>query len=204
MFGWCFSILATFLNERFPQDSATVQSLCARVDQCQQLREAGESVPRKLRLPTAATAPALRRPIITPFCLRSQLPRRPTTPFARAPAPSKSRCFAAAPRGRAPPRTNQARRHSCTRLTGPCARATHQLATVGGQVRHQRESVPLAAASWVMCDDSVELERFVNENRRRIYTDIAGNYTFIAQSDWAVNYASEQYPTISFKKTMEV
>ena len=72
------------------------------------------------------------------------------------------------------------------------------------RVRARFESVPLAAASWVMCEDATELERFVNENRRRIYKDIAGNYTFIAQSDWAVNYASEQYPKISFKKTMEV
>ncbi|MEE2789653.1 MAG: peptide chain release factor 3 [Myxococcota bacterium] len=72
------------------------------------------------------------------------------------------------------------------------------------RVRARFESVPLAAASWVTCDDDVELERFVRENRRRIYTDIAGNYTFIAQSDWAVNYAAEQYPKITFTKTMEV
>ena len=29
-------------------------------------------------------------------------------------------------------------------------------------------------------------------------------YTYIAQSEWAVNYAAEQYPDIGFHKTMEI
>ena len=72
------------------------------------------------------------------------------------------------------------------------------------RVRARFEGVPLAAACWVSSDDAAELERFVSENRRRIYKDIAGNITFIAQSAWAIGYAEEQYPKVSFKKTMEI
>jgi len=72
------------------------------------------------------------------------------------------------------------------------------------RVRARFETVPLAGACWVMSDDDTELERFVSENRRRIYRDIAGNYTFIAQSAWAVGYAEEQYPKVQFLKTMEI
>ena len=72
------------------------------------------------------------------------------------------------------------------------------------RVRARFEGVPLAAACWVSSDDAADLERFVSENRRRIYKDIAGNITFIAQSAWAIGYAQEQYPKVSFKKTMEI
>jgi len=72
------------------------------------------------------------------------------------------------------------------------------------RVRARFESVALAAARWVTCDDEDELDRFVQENRRRIHTDIAGNIAFIAQSDWAVGYAQEQYPKISFHKSVEI
>jgi len=72
------------------------------------------------------------------------------------------------------------------------------------RVRAQFESVPLSAARWIVCEDEVEMERFVNENRRRLYRDVAGNYTYVAQSDWAVNYAAEQYPKVQFLKSVEI
>lgn len=72
------------------------------------------------------------------------------------------------------------------------------------RVRAQFESVPLSSARWIVCDDEVELERFVNENRRRLYRDVAGNYTYVAQSEWAVNYAAEQYPNVQFLKSVEI
>ena len=72
------------------------------------------------------------------------------------------------------------------------------------RVRARFEGVPLSSCCWVTGEDEEEVERFVAENRRRIYRDIAGNYTFIAQSDWAIGYAREQYPKLSFLKTMEI
>ena len=72
------------------------------------------------------------------------------------------------------------------------------------RVRARFEGVPLAAACWVDAEDKAELDRFISENRRRIYKDIAGHYTFIAQSAWAIGYAEEQYPKVAFQKTMEI
>ena len=64
--------------------------------------------------------------------------------------------------------------------------------------------VPLAAARWVQSDDPKAVDRFIEENKRRIFVDFAGNYTFIGQSAWAMNYAAEQYPDLQFVKTMEI
>jgi peptide chain release factor 3 len=72
------------------------------------------------------------------------------------------------------------------------------------RVRARFEGVPLSSACWVSADKPGELERFISENRRRMYVDIAGNKTFIVQSDWAIGYAREQYPEVSFQKTMEI
>ncbi len=72
------------------------------------------------------------------------------------------------------------------------------------RVRARFEMVPMAAARWVQSDDPKTLERFIDENRRRIFKDFAGHYTFIGQSEWAMNYAAEQYPDVRFVKTMEI
>lgn len=71
------------------------------------------------------------------------------------------------------------------------------------RVRAAFESVPLQAARWISGEDDA-VEDFVQKNRRRIFKDIHGNYTYIAQSEWAVNYAAEQNPTLGFHKTMEI
>ena len=72
------------------------------------------------------------------------------------------------------------------------------------RVRANFESVPLQASRWITSDEPGELERFIKENRVRIYKDIADEYSFIAQSDWAVGYAQEQYPKVQFHKTKEI
>jgi peptide chain release factor 3 len=72
------------------------------------------------------------------------------------------------------------------------------------RVRAQFENVTLAAARWVVSTDEAELARFVAENRRRLYRDVAGNYTYVAKSEWAVNYAAEQYPQVQFLKSVEI
>lgn len=71
------------------------------------------------------------------------------------------------------------------------------------RVRAAFEDVPLQAARWVMGADD-DVDDFVAKNARRIFKDIHGNITYIAQSEWAVNYAAEQNPKLSFHKTMEI
>ena len=70
------------------------------------------------------------------------------------------------------------------------------------RVRARFESVPFTARRTSNNDES--LKKFIKENQSRIYTDIAEQYSFIAQSDWAVGYAEEQYPDVQFHKTMEI
>ncbi len=71
------------------------------------------------------------------------------------------------------------------------------------RVRATFEQTPLAAARWVTGPDD-ELERFISENKLRLYRDIHDQLTYIAQSEWAVNYAAEQYKKLTFHKTMEI
>lgn len=72
------------------------------------------------------------------------------------------------------------------------------------RVRARFETVPLQAARWITSEEPEELERFIRENRVRIYRDIAEQYSFIGQSEWAMGYAEEQYPKIRFHRTMEI
>ncbi len=71
------------------------------------------------------------------------------------------------------------------------------------RVRARFEQLSLSACRWVAGPDDV-LERFIRENKRRCYRDLAENLTFIAQSEFNVNYAAQQYPELSFHSTVEV
>jgi peptide chain release factor 3 len=71
-------------------------------------------------------------------------------------------------------------------------------------VRAIFEAVPLSAARWVISEDEEALETFKRENRHRLYTDIAGNLAYLAQSQWAIDYAQEQNPKLRFVATMEI
>jgi len=72
------------------------------------------------------------------------------------------------------------------------------------RVRALFEAVPLGAARWVTSDDPEAIEKFKRENRHRLYTDIAGNLAYLAQSQWAIDYAQEQHPKLRFLATMEI
>ena len=72
------------------------------------------------------------------------------------------------------------------------------------RVRARFESVPLQSARWITAADPEKLETFIEQNKRRVYTDIADNYAYIAQSEWAVDYADQQNPGIAFHKTVEI
>ena len=72
------------------------------------------------------------------------------------------------------------------------------------KVRAIFEAVPLGAARWVTSDDEQALKKFQRENQHRLYLDIAGNLTYLVQSQWAIDYAKEQYPDINFASTIEI
>jgi peptide chain release factor 3 len=71
-------------------------------------------------------------------------------------------------------------------------------------VRAIFEQVPYQAARWLFSDDQEALDKFIATNRDRVYRDLADNPTFIANTEWAMNYAASQNPKIRFLKTMEI
>jgi peptide chain release factor 3 len=72
------------------------------------------------------------------------------------------------------------------------------------RVRANFEGVQLNTARWVTAKKSDDLDQFKQENRYRLYMDVAGNLTYLVQSTWAIQYAQEQYPKIEFLTTMEI
>jgi peptide subunit release factor RF-3 len=44
----------------------------------------------------------------------------------------------------------------------------------------------------------------VQQNRDRIYRDLGDHLTFVANTEWAMNYAAQQNPKVEFLKTMEI
>ena len=72
------------------------------------------------------------------------------------------------------------------------------------RVRAIFETVPLNAARWIISEDQEAIDRFKRENRHRLFTDIAGNLAYLAQSQWAIDYAQEQHPKLNFVSTMEI
>lgn len=65
------------------------------------------------------------------------------------------------------------------------------------------EAVELADARWIKSDDKKELEKFVQKNQLGIFTDGEGCLTYLAQSQWHLNYVMEQWPKIIFTNTRE-
>ena len=71
------------------------------------------------------------------------------------------------------------------------------------RVRAVFEPVPLGAARWVVGEEEA-LERFQRENQSRCYLDLGGNLTFIAQTQWAMDYAAEQNTDLRFLSHLEI
>lgn len=71
-------------------------------------------------------------------------------------------------------------------------------------VRARFEQVPMQAMRWIESDDEDALDAFVKQNNARVHRDIAGNLTFLANTDFAVGYAQEQYPDVRFLKSKEI
>lgn len=65
------------------------------------------------------------------------------------------------------------------------------------------EGVDYATARWVVCDDRKKLEEFEKKNQTNLAWDAEENLTYLASSEWRLNYVAEQWPGIQFLKTRE-
>ncbi|KKO45544.1 peptide chain release factor 3 [Arsukibacterium ikkense] len=65
------------------------------------------------------------------------------------------------------------------------------------------ESVNVATARWVYCDDAKALQEFQNKASSNLALDGGDNLTYIAPTMVNLNLATERYPKISFQKTRE-
>ncbi len=65
------------------------------------------------------------------------------------------------------------------------------------------EPVQLADARWISADDRKKLDEFKARNQASLYMDAEGFLTYLAQSQWHLNYVMEQWPDITFLKTRE-
>jgi len=65
------------------------------------------------------------------------------------------------------------------------------------------EPVDYTTARWVHCDDKKELAAFENEGRANLAKDAEGNLTYLAESEWHLNYTAKKWPGILFLKTRE-
>ncbi len=65
------------------------------------------------------------------------------------------------------------------------------------------EPVDFQAARWVRCDDKKALAEFERKNLSALAYDAEGFLTYLAQSEWMLNYFMEKWPDIIFDKTRE-
>lgn len=65
------------------------------------------------------------------------------------------------------------------------------------------EPVNYQAARWVQCADKKMLADFERKNQDALATDSEGFLTFLAQSEWMLNFHMEKWPDIEFMKTRE-
>jgi len=60
-----------------------------------------------------------------------------------------------------------------------------------------------ATARWVNCDDRKRLTAFEGANQRNLALDPEGNLTYLAESEWKLEFVAKQWPEITFQKTRE-
>lgn len=65
------------------------------------------------------------------------------------------------------------------------------------------EPVDFQAARWVSCDDKKKLAEFESKSQSALARDAEGCLTYLAQSEWMLNFFMEKWPAITFKKTRE-
>ncbi len=65
------------------------------------------------------------------------------------------------------------------------------------------ENVDYQAARWVRCEDKKAFAEFERKNQASLARDSEGFLTYLAQSEWMLNFFMEKWPTITFDKTRE-
>jgi len=65
------------------------------------------------------------------------------------------------------------------------------------------ETIDLAVARWVTCDDEKTLKEFRKKNESRLTLDSEGWLTFLTTSEYQLGFAMEEWPQIKFHKTRE-
>jgi peptide chain release factor 3 len=65
------------------------------------------------------------------------------------------------------------------------------------------EGVDYATARWVACEDRKKREEFEKKNQTNLAWDAEDNLTYLAPSEWRLNYVAEQWPGVAFLKTRE-
>ena len=65
------------------------------------------------------------------------------------------------------------------------------------------EQVNSRAARWVTCADKKKLAEFERANQGSLARDAEGFLTYLAESEWMLNYFMEKWPDIEFHKTRE-
>jgi peptide chain release factor 3 len=65
------------------------------------------------------------------------------------------------------------------------------------------EPVDYQAARWVRAEEKKALEEFKRKNQAALALDSEGFLTYLAQSEWMLNYFMEKWPDIIFDKTRE-
>ena len=65
------------------------------------------------------------------------------------------------------------------------------------------EQVNSRAARWVTCADKKKLAEFERANQASLARDAEGFLTYLAESEWMLNYFMEKWPDIEFHKTRE-
>ncbi len=65
------------------------------------------------------------------------------------------------------------------------------------------EAVDYHAARWISCDNKKKLAEFEAKNQNALAHDSEGFLTFLAQSEWMLNFHKEKWPEVEFMKTRE-
>ncbi len=65
------------------------------------------------------------------------------------------------------------------------------------------EQVNFNAARWIRCENKIDLADFERKNQGSLARDSEGFLTYLAESEWMLNYFMEKWPNIIFDKTRE-
>jgi peptide chain release factor 3 len=65
------------------------------------------------------------------------------------------------------------------------------------------EPINFNAARWIRCENKNDLADFERKNQNSLARDSEGFLTYLAESEWMLNYFMEKWPNITFDKTRE-